>query len=72
MDKSRIKIFKTLCKVALNKGQPAFDQANEFLRRTEIINNLIYNPDFTIELPNNEFDITENSDLNPKKICYLK
>ena len=54
------------CKVALNKGEPAFDQAIEFLRRTEPMNKLIYNPDFTIELPNNEFDIISKEYLGNK------
>ena len=66
LDKSGIKIFKTSCKVALNKGEPAFDQAIEFLRRTEPMNKLIYNPDFTIELPNNEFDIISKEYLGNK------
>ena len=57
IDKSGIKIYKSTCKVALNKGEPAFNEAIEFLRKTKPMNKLIYNPDFVIDLPNNEYDI---------------
>ena len=66
MDKSGIKIYKSNVKVALNKGIEAFDEAIEFLRKTNPMNKLIYNPDFVIDLPNNEQDIASKDYLADK------
>ena len=66
IDKSGIKIYKSTCKVALNKGEPAFNEAIEFLRKTKPMNKLIYNPDFVIDLPNNEYDIISKEYLGNK------
>ena len=66
IDKSGIKIYKSTCKVALNKGEPAFNEAIEFLRKTKAMNKLIYNPDFVIDLPNNEYDIISKEYLGNK------
>ena len=66
IDKSGIKIYKSTCKVALNKGEPAFNEAIEFLRKTKSMNKLIYNPDFVIDLPNNEYDIISKEYLGNK------
>ena len=43
--------------MALYKGDSAFDEAIEFLKKTEPMKKLIYNPDFVIDLPKNEKDI---------------
>ena len=66
IDKSGIKIYKSTCKVALNKGEPAFNEAIEFLRKTKPMNKLIYNQDFVIDLPNNEYDIISKEYLGNK------
>ena len=57
LDKSGIIIYKSIVKVALYKGDSAFDEAIEFLKKTEPMKKLIYNPDFVIDLPKNEKDI---------------
>ena len=57
LDKSGIKVYKTSVKVALNKGEAAFDEAIEILKKTESMKKLKYNPNFLIEIPNNEIDI---------------
>ena len=66
LDKSGIKIYKSSVKVALNKGEQAFDEAIEFLRKTKPMNKLIYNPDFVIDLPKNEYDIISKEYLGNK------
>ena len=66
LDKSGIKIYKSSVKVALNKGEPAFDEAIEILKKTKPMNKLIYNPDFVVELPNNELEITSKEYLSNK------
>jgi len=66
MDKSGIKIYKSTVKVALNRGEAAFDAAIEFLKKTKPMNKLIYNPDFVVELPKNENDITSKEYLGNK------
>jgi hypothetical protein len=62
-DKEGFKIYKSSVKVALNSGERAFDLAIEFLRDTEPMNKLIYNPNLTIEVPTNENDIKSKSFL---------
>ena len=57
LDKSGVKVYKSSVKVALNKGEEAFDQAIEVLGKTEPMKKLKYNPDFLIELPTNELDV---------------
>ena len=66
MDKSGIKIYKSSIKVALNRGEEAFDEAIEFLRKAKPMNKLIYNPDFVIPLPKNEYDINSKEYLANK------
>ena len=56
LDKSGIKVYKTTVKVALNKGEAAFDETIEILKKTEPMK-LKFNPDFLIEIPNNEVDV---------------
>ena len=66
LDKSGIKIYKSSVKVALNKGEPAFDEAIEILKKTKPMNKLIYNPDFVVELPKSEIEITSKEYLGNK------
>ena len=57
LDKSGIKIYKTSVKVALNNGESAFDNAIELLKKTKPMQKLQFNPDFLIDIPNNEVDV---------------
>jgi hypothetical protein len=57
LDKSGIKVYKTSVKVALNKGEAAFDETIEILKKTKPMKKLKFNPDFLIEIPNNEVDV---------------
>ena len=57
LDKSGIKVYKTSVKVALNKGEAAFDETIEILKKTEPMKKLKFNPDFLIEIPTNELDV---------------
>ena len=65
-DKTGIKIYKSTVKVALNKGEEAFNEAIEFLKKTNPMNKLIYNPDFVIDLPKNEYDIISKDYISNK------
>ena len=54
-------------KVAINTGESAFDSVVEILKNTEPMGKLIYNPDLTVEVPNNEEDI-KSRDYLPQQI----
>ena len=56
-EKTGIKIYKTSVKVALNNGESAFDEAINFLKNTEPMKKLKFNPDFVVDLPTNELDV---------------
>ncbi len=66
-DKSGIKIYKSSVKVAINTGESAFDSVVEILKNTEPMGKLIYNPDLTVDVPNNESDI-KSRDYLPQQI----
>ena len=57
LDKSGIKVYKTSVKVALNNGESAFDHAIDLLKKTKPMKKLKFNPDYIIDLPNNEVDV---------------
>lgn len=63
LNKHGILIYKSKVKVALNNGEKAFDDAIEFLKLTQPMNNLIYIPKMTIAIPNNEYDINNKEYL---------
>ncbi len=63
--KNRI-IYKSKVKVALTKGIPAFDEAIEFLKQTNSMNELIFNPQMCIEIPENENDINDKNYFKKK------
>ena len=65
-DKSGIKIYKSSIKVALYKGEQAFDEAIEILRKTQPMQKLIYNPEYVIDIPTNENDIISSEYLANK------
>ena len=62
-DKSGVKIYKSTVKVALNSGEKAFDLAIDVLKDTQPMSKLIYNPNLTIDLPQNENDIKSKAYL---------
>ena len=47
--KTGIKIYKSSVKFALNKGEQAFDESIEFLKNTEPIKKLKFNPYFVVD-----------------------
>ena len=53
-------------KIALSEGEPAFDEAIEFLKTTESMEILEYSPSLTVKLPQNESEISDNNDLKIK------
>ena len=57
LDKKGIKIYKSSVKVAINTGEEAFDLAIDILANTESMQKLIYKPDITVKIPDNEEDI---------------
>ena len=62
-EKTGIKVYKTSVKVALYKGEKAFEEAIEILKNTQPMEKLQFNPDFVIDLPNNELDIKSKNYL---------
>ena len=63
--KNRI-IYKSKVKVALTKGISAFDEAIDCLKETNSMNELIFNPQMSIELPENENDINDKNYFQKK------
>ena len=53
-------------KIALAEGEPAFDDAIEFLKSTESMEILEYSPLLTVKLPQNESEIKDFNDLKIK------
>ena len=62
-DKHGRLIFKSNVKVALISGEKAFDDAIEFLKLTQPMEKLIYNPKMNINIPTMENDIKDKSYL---------
>ena len=61
-DKKRL-VYKSNVKVALSKGEPAFDDAISVLKNTVPMNKLIYNPNMNIPLPISEEEIKDKNYL---------
>ena len=53
-DKTGTCIYKSSVKVALSRGEPAFDEAIDYLRNLEPMNKLIFSSDLVIIPPNDE------------------
>ena len=53
-DKTGTCIYKSSVKVALSRGEPAFDEAIDYLRNLEPMNKLIFSSDLVIVPPNDE------------------
>ena len=62
-DKHGRLIYKSNVKVALISGEKAFDDAIEFLKLTQPMEKLIYNPKMNINIPKIENDIKDKSYL---------
>ena len=73
-DKNKRLVFKSVVKVALSKGEPAFDDAILVLQETKPMNKLIYNPNMNIPLPTTEEEIKDKNYLknNVKELIKNK
>ena len=63
-DKSGICIYKSSVKVALSKGEPAFDEAIEYLKNLKPMQKLKFSSDLLIPLPENEEQIKDRTYMN--------
>ena len=66
VDKHERLIYKSNLKIALNKGKPTFDETIQFLEECEPMNELIFNPEMCIPLPENEEEIKEKNYMKNK------
>ena len=66
IDKKGKLIFKHKVKVALSEGEPVFNEAISILERTTQMNELIFNPNICVPIPDNENDIKSKNYLNEK------
>ena len=65
-DKRGRLIFNSNIKIALTRGEEAFDEAIAFLKTLKPIDNLIFNPYLLVEMPKTENEIKYKSDLRYK------
>ena len=63
-DKTGICIYKSSVKVALSKGEPAFDEAIEYLKNLKPMQKLKFSSDLLIPLPENEEQIKDRTYMN--------
>ena len=63
-DKKGICIYKSSVKVALSRGEPAFDEAIEFLKNLKPMNKLIFSSELLITPPENEEQIKDRTYMN--------
>ena len=61
-----VSIYNGKNKIALSSGASAFNLAISILRNTENMQKLIFSPQLTVELPNNETEIKDKNDLKIK------
>ena len=59
-------IYKGKIKIALCDGEPAFNEAIDFLQNTESMGKLEFCPQLTAQLPQNEDEIKDRDDLRIK------
>ena len=64
IDKSGICIYKSSGKIALSRGEPAFDEAIEFLENLEPMKKLYFNRELLITLPQIENEIKNKTYMN--------
>ena len=65
-DKYNRLIYKSKVKVALSKGESAFNEAISFLEKISPMNKLIFNPKMCVPVPDNENDIKDKNYLKEK------
>jgi len=65
-DKHGRLIYNNEIKILLRKGEEAFNDAINFLKKLKPMNNLIFNPYIVIDLPKNEDDIKNKKDIFTK------
>ena len=63
-DKKGICIYKSSVKVALSRGEPAFDEAIEFLKNLKPMNKLLFSSELLITPPGNEEQIKDRTYMN--------
>ena len=59
-------IYNNEIKILLRKGEEAFNDAINFLKKLKPMNNLIFNPYIVIDLPKNENEIKNKKDIFTK------
>ena len=59
-------IYKDKISIALFRGEPAFDDAIDYLNNTEPMGKLEYSPELTAQLPQNDIEIKDKNDLKKK------
>ena len=59
-------IYNGTIKIALTRGEQAFDEAIDFLKQSNPTEQLIFNPYLTVEMPKNENEIRFKNDLRYK------
>ena len=59
-------IYRDKINIALYQGEPAFNEAIEYLKSTESMGKLEYSPELTAQLPQNEKEIRDKNDLKKK------
>ena len=65
-DKTGTCIYKSSVKVALSRGEPAFDEAIDYLRNLEPMNKLIFSSDLVIIPPNDENALKDKKYMSEK------
>ena len=65
-DKHGRLIYNGKIKIALSRGEQAFNEAIEFLKTSKAAENLIFNPYLTVEMPKSENEIKYKNDLRYK------
>ena len=59
-------VYKDKIKIALSEGEPAFDEAIEFLKNTETMEILEFSPELTVQLPQDENELKDSTYLITK------
>ena len=64
LDKRGIYIYKSIVKVALSRGLPAFDETIDFLKKLNPMPKLIFSNDLLIDAPINEEQLKDKKYMN--------
>ena len=65
-DKHGRLLYNAKIKIALSRGEQAFNEAIDFLRTSKATDKLIFNPYLTVEMPKSENEIKYKNDLRYK------